>query len=234
MPCSLLFVEGYTVKLVEDRFHVDGFPDAVKLISISDLVPNRSRELSDIASCRLDLVFAKACLDSLRTAQNPSPVLQDALWRGAIIYYCKCFAQRGSRRPLPYTKILPVIPDSEAQPREIHKYFLALRNRHLVHDENAWLQVLAGAVVAAPGKGYNIEKIICAGFQGQTFDGANFGNLYLLIENALTWVGARFDTLCEDITEELGKLSRETLLSQPDLKYRAPEAKEINSPRSQG
>lgn len=232
MPCNLLCVQRYEVNLVEDKFHIDGFSDAVKLISISDLVPNQSRELSNIASCRMDLIFAKACLDSLRDAQDPSPLLQDALWRGAIVYYCKCFAQRGSKRPLPYTKILPVIPDSQPQPREIHKYFLALRNKHIVHDENAWLQVLTGAVVAVPGRAYNMEKVVCASFQGQTLNDGNFGNLYLLIEHALVWVESRFDTLCNDITEELEKLPRETLLGQPQLKYRAPEAKDVDSPRS--
>ena len=234
VPCNLLSMERYEVRLNEGGFHVEGFPDAVKLISISDIAPKHSRELADIASCRLDLVFAKACLDFLGTADNPSPVLRDALWRAAIIYYCKCFAQSGPRRPLPYTKILPIIPNLEAQPREIHKYFRGLRNKHIAHDENAWLQVLAGAVIASSGKAYNIEKVTCATFQGQTLDDGNFGNLYLLIERALTWAESRFDALCDEVTEELEKLPRETLLDQPDLKYRAPEAKDVNSPRSRG
>lgn len=68
--------------------------------------------------------------------------------------------------------------------------------------------------------------------QGQTLNDENFGNLYLLIEHALTWVESRFDVLCGDISEQLEKLPRETLLSQPDLKYRAPEAKDADSPRS--
>ena len=120
------------------------------------------------------------------------------------------------------------------QPREIHKHFLAFRNKHIVHDDNAWLQVLTGAVVAGPGKGYNIEKVLCTSFQGQTLNDGNFGNLYLLIEHALAWVESRFDTLCEDITEELERLPRETLLSQPELKYLAPEAKDVDSPRADG
>ena len=77
-----------------------------------------------------------------------------------------------------------------------------------------------------------MEKVVCASFQGQTLNDGNFGNLYLLIEHALVWVESRFDTLCNDITEELEKLPRETLLGQPQLKYRAPEAKDVDSPRS--
>lgn len=153
------------------------------------------------------------------------------MWRSAIIHYCKCFAQRGSRRPLPFTKILPVRPDGEPQPREIHKYFLALRNKHVVHDENAWLQMLTGAVIASPDKGYSIERVTCTSFQAETFSDANFGNLYLLIEEALKWVESHCDTLCDNITEELEKLPRETLLSQLDLEYRPPEAEDVDSAR---
>jgi hypothetical protein len=218
--------------MVEGQFHIEGFPDASGCISISDLVPHQSRELANIASCRLDLVFAKACLDFLKTRKNLATLLQDALWRGAIVHYTKCFAQRGSRKPLPYTKILSIIPDSEAQPREIHKYFMGLRNKHIVHDDNAWLQVLTGAVIAAPGKGYNVEKVICTSFQGQTFNEGNFGNLYLLIQETLKWVETRFDTLCDDIGRELEKLPRERLLNESSLKFRAPEAKDVDSPRS--
>jgi hypothetical protein len=127
-----------------------------------------------------------------------------------------------------------VLPNSEAQPRKIHKYFLALRNRHIVHDDNAWLQVLAGAVIASPGKGYNIEKVICTSFQGQTLNEGSFGNLYLLIHEALKWVESRFDTLCDDISKELERLPRERLLSESTLKYQAPEAEDVDSPRSYG
>lgn len=99
----------------------------------------------------------------------------------------------------------------------MHKHFLALGNKHVVHDENAWLQPLTGAVVAGPVKGYNIEKVLCASFQGQTLNDGNFGNLYLPIEHPLAWLEFRFDTLCDDITEQLEKPPREMLLSRPDL-----------------
>lgn len=225
-------MERYEVKMVDGKFHIEGFPDASGCISISNLAPHQSRELENIVSRRLDLVFAKACLDFLKDGQNSSALLRDALWRSAIVHYTKCFAQRGSRKPLPYTKILSVIPDSEVQPREIHKYFMALRNRHVVHDDNAWLQVLTGAVISYPGKGYNIEKIICTSVQGQTLNEGNFGNLYLLIQEAIKWVETRFDALCESIGAELEKLPRERLLSEANLKFKAPEAKDVDSPRS--
>jgi hypothetical protein len=75
-------------------------------------------------------------------------------------------------------------------------------------------------------------RLVAATHRSTTMASATGGNLYLLIERALAWVESRFDTLCDDITDELEKLPRETLLSQPDLKYEAPAAKDVDSPRA--
>ena len=80
-------VERYGVNQIGESFHIDGFPDAVKLVSLDEVSPQRARELSQITSCRVDLVFARSCLDLLRTTQKPSSLVQAALWRGAIVYY---------------------------------------------------------------------------------------------------------------------------------------------------
>jgi hypothetical protein len=52
-----------------------------------------------------------------------------------------------------------------------------------------------------------------------------------LIEKALSWVSSEYDKLCVHITNELEKVARETLLSQPDVTYRAPGSDEIDRPR---
>jgi hypothetical protein len=231
-PCSLVRMENYPIELVDGTFRITGFPDAVKLISFSSLAPSQARELSDIASCRLDLIFAKSCLVFLETADLDQPQLpREALWRAAIIYYCKCFDQTGPRGPLSSTEILPDIPDSDIQPQKVHEYFRNLRNKHLIHDENDWLQVLVGAVIGPAGQSSNVERVVCSTFMGQTLVEANFSNLRRLIENALAWIDSRADDLCEEIAAGLEEVPRETLLSQPDLNYRAPELEAIRSRR---
>ena len=102
---------------------------------------------------------------------------------------------------------------------------------NIIHDENGWLQTLTGAVIASPDKGYNIEKVICTTVEGQSLNQENFSNLSLLIQNALEWVNSEFDRLCQEISRELESTPRETLLNQPNVKYRAPEAVDVHSPR---
>lgn len=213
--------------MTENEFVIDGLPqDTVNVISFAALLPRQTRDLSSVTAHRLDLRFAKTFLDLISGADDAA---RTALWRGAITHYCKCFSQTnktGGRRPL-NSKLLPA-----GLPGEIHSWFMSLRNKNLVHDENAWLQTLAGAAIAGPGKGHNIEEVICSTVEGQFLSPENFGNLTLLIEHALEWTNSEFERLCKEISEELEKVPRETLLSQPNVQYRAPEAGDVHSPRA--
>ena len=104
---------------------------------------------------RLDLTFARRCLKLINETENDG--IRQALWRSAATHYAKCFAQAKStneRKPLHPDKVL-----ERGEARKIHRYFTSLRNKHFIHDVNAWLQVPAGAVVAAPGTGFNVEDI---------------------------------------------------------------------------
>jgi hypothetical protein len=243
-------VQNYNITVVDNsEFHIGGLPaDAEKVISLAGLYPQGSesegvqlgghlarleRELSDIGAHRQDLTFAAQSLEQLAATPDLPPIVQEATWRSAVTHYCKCFAQRGSRKPLPYKKYLPHVQDSDARPREIHKYMISLRNKNLVHDENGWRQVQIGAVISAQGKGYNVEKVVCNAVIAQTLNQGNFGNLFLLLNSALEWTALRFETLCNEIAAELEKLDREALLDQPNLEYRAPIAEEIHLSRAE-
>jgi hypothetical protein len=218
----------YGVRIDEDKAFIDGLPgDAVKVISFAELLPRQARELSSVTAHRLDLSFARKCLELINETDNNN--IRQALWRSAVTHYAKCFAQAKSmdeRKPLHPDKVL-----EPRDARKIHKYFTSLRNKHLVHDVNAWLQVPAGAVIAASGKGFNIEDVICTTFESNSLEQPNYSNLRLLIERALTWIEPEFERLCEEIKAELEEIPRETLLSQPDVTYRAPEADDIHRPR---
>ncbi len=218
----------YGARIDGDKMFVDGLPgDPVKVISFAEILPRQARELSSLTAHRLDLAFARKCLELINETENDG--VRQALWRSAATHYAKCFAQAKStdeRKPLHPDKVL-----ESGNARKIHRYFTSLRNKHLVHDVNAWLQVPAGAVIAAPGKDFNIEEVICAMLEGNSLNQPNYSNLSLLVERALTWIEPEFDRLCKEIKAELEKIPRETLLRQPDVTYRAPEADDIHKPR---
>ena len=224
-------MERYRIGLDGDNFAIEGLPaDVEKIVSIAQLLPDQAFELSSLSGNRLDLNFAKTCLSLINATDSEG---RQALWRAAVVYYCKCFSQtskhnaanqtaseeRTGRKPLSPNKTLK--GDAEGQAR--HAEFISLRNRHLVHDENLFLKALSAAVIASSSKSYKIEKVVCTTIEAESLDQPSFGNLNLLIDRALSWVNSQSDKLCVYITGELEKLPREVLLSQPDLKYQPPE-----------
>jgi hypothetical protein len=217
----------YRIRLINNQFVIDGLPeDAVKVISFRDLLPGHSRNLWSLAAHRVDLNSAKAGLNRINDVEED---LRLALWQTAIVSYCKCFSQtnkQGARKPLEPNKTLDA-----GQPRDIHRWFMSLRNMNVAHDENAWLRALPGAVIAAPDKGHSVEDVICLTFEGQSLKQENFGNLNLLIDSALKWVESEFNKLCTIISDALEKMPRETLIDQPDVTYRPPGGSEVDQPR---
>lgn len=238
-------MEQFGIRIEGNKFVVDGLPEGVvKVVSFSQLLPAQSSQLSSLAGHRLDLTFAKTCLNLINAADGAG---QKGLWRVAVIYYCKCFSQtnkrgtpdqaveadqapsinRPGRRPLDPKKVLR----GDEQGQEVHRYFMALRNKHLAHHENNWLQATTTVAIASPGKGYNVERVMCTTFEANSLEQANFSNLFLLIENVLSWVNSQYDQLCAHIINKLEGMPRETLLSQPNITYQAPKAEEIHLSR---
>ena len=151
--------------------------------------------------------------------------MRESLWRSAIIHYCKCFDHSGKIRAV--ISISNYLPTGNA--REGHQFFIDLRNKHLIHDENSYVQASTGAVIAPEKKDNRVEKVICTSITSITLNNENLGILERLIGEALKWVGPRFDQLCEQITEQLESQPYETLLAQPDMApYQAPTAYDVS------
>jgi hypothetical protein len=218
----------FQITLVDGKFYVGGFPDAAKVIAVSPLVKYLPRQYSDMVLHHSDLKFAQECLATLGTPPATVPLVVDALWQCAVIHYCKCFGQQGeTRAKLPYSQFLPA-----GLPREIHKHFMALRNKHLIHDENAWTQATPMAIVAAKGKRRKIEEVVCTNISAITRETINIDNLNSLIAQALLWVESRIDDLCEEIKAELERHPYEMLLTQPEPEqYYAARAEDVSKPR---
>jgi hypothetical protein len=223
-----LGMQRYGIKLVDSQFHIEGFPEAVKLISTASLVAHLPQQLADMILHHADLRFARECLETLSSPQVNSPLVAEALWRCAIVHYCKCFGKHGSRRVnLSYSKFLPV-----GLPRDIHKYFLNLRNKHLLHDDNAWNQATPMAVVGPAGRNEKIQKVLCVKISGETRNTSNINNLQLLISHALPWVESCVDDLCNKIKIELESHSYDVLLAQHEPEpYYAPVAEDMSKSR---
>lgn len=223
-------MQRFPITLVDGRFHIGGFPDAVKVIATTPLAEGLSRQCADMVLHHSDLKFAQDCLAALSIAQATEPVTAEALWRCAVTHYCKCFGTQGKTRArLPYEKIFPV-----GLPQEVHRHFMFLRNKHIAHDENLWTQATPMAILAAAGKTPKIEEVVCTNITAVTREPIGFSNLSSLLAGALSWVESRIDELCEQVKVELEKHPYEVLLAQPDPKpYYAAKAEDVSKPRQQ-
>jgi hypothetical protein len=217
-------MESYNVsKPNESEFHIDGFPDAVKVISISG---EKAREAADLTSHRSDLNFAAECAEKVRQLPDEHALVRQALWRCAVFHYFKCFAT-GARSPLSKDAIY----DNDSMGLEVFEYFLHLRNKHLAHDVNAYAQCLPGAVLNSRDAPAKIAKIVFLNLVADTLNAGNLSNLGLLIDKAIAWVRERFDLLCNDLTQELEAIPYDTLLSRESVTYTAPTLTAIRKRR---
>ena len=198
-------VERFSVTKTDSGFRIEGFPDAVKVIRISG---PEGKRLSDLALHRADLEFAAQCLEAINHVPDEPSVLRQALWRAAIIHFIKCFGS-SSRFQLSAKKIYR----GNSMALSAFSYFDNLRNKHVVHDENAYAQGIPGAILNRSDKPYKIEKIVCFSAIAETLNQDNYGNLHLLTQAAIAWVAKDFDRLCEAQTKELEVKSYEDLYS---------------------
>ena len=218
-------MEHFEITKTANGFHIEGFPDAVKVLRIAG---KKVRRLADLALHKVDLDFTLECLETINTTPDEAHILRRALWHSAIVHFKKCFGQNKSRFNLDPKIVYKAHPGAF----EPYYYFDSLRNGHLVHDENSYMQCLPGAVLNKKGMDYNIAKIVCLSVVGETLCQENYQNLHLLATRARDWVVARFDDLCDAITRELEPRPYEELLAMEGITYTVPGADDVHKPRA--
>lgn len=216
-------MENLRVTQTVEGLRIEGFPDAAGVISIDG---DRAARLSGLALHRSDLQFADEVLKALNSI-DVSPLAQQALWVSALVHYFKCFGSGVRARLSPEV----IYKSSPPEALEAFSYLKALRDKHFVHDINPYTQCLPGAIISSPEKPYKVEKVVCFSAQAESLESGNFFNLVLLIQNALAWVAAETDKLCDEITKDLEALTREELLARPRLSYSVPAPKDANKRR---
>ena len=218
-------MEHFSITKTAQGFHIEGFPDAVKVLRITG---QKGRRLADLALHEADLDFTLEFLAALNQVPEEQYMLRQALWRSAIVHFIKCFGQSESR----FSLDLKNVYKGDTGAFEPFEYFQSLRNKHLVHDENSYTQCLPSAVLNKKGMDYKIAKIVCLSVIGDTLDQENYSNLHLLATRAREWVVAQFDELCKVLTSELERKSYDELLALDGITYTVPGADDVHKSRA--
>jgi hypothetical protein len=217
-------MEYFSITKTADGFHIEGFPDAVKVLRLSG---PKSQRLADLALHKADLDFALECLEAINHQPEDAYVVRQALWRSAIVHFMKCFGGSESRFSLDAKKVYK----GDGGAFEPFKFFESLRNKHLVHDENSFTQCLPGAVLNKNRMDYKIAKIVCLSVIGDTLNQDNYGNLHLFASRARQWVATQFDDLCNVLTAELEPKPYDDLFAMEGITYTPPGADDVHKSR---
>lgn len=212
-------MDRYAMTQTDTGLHVEGFPEAVKVIRIAG---DKAARVADLALHKHDLEFADACLVELSKIPESAPTLQKALWHAAIISYVKCFGG-GVRTALD----ADLIYGSNALAMEAYRYFRELRNKHVAHDVNAYAQCAPGAAINAAGHEHKVAKILCVSTFAETMQQGSFDNLRSLITDARRAVESEFDNLCNELTQELEAKPHAELLSIESVTCGVPTLQEM-------
>lgn len=216
-------MENFLITKNEKGLHIEGLPDAIKVVCIDN---PEARRVADMALHRYDLSFTLECLEAINISPDKPSVIRQALWHSAIVHYLKCFQGSCARILLAESKVY----NSKAA-LDAFNYFKNLRNKHIIHDENSYAQSLPSAAINDGKKAFKIEKILCMTVIAETLEQANYTNLHSLTTEALKYVEAQSDELCNRLTITLEKESYDDLNNRPSLTVKAPEIKDISKQR---
>lgn len=207
------------------QFDVQGYPDARKVIEITSPV---GKQLADLMGHRSDLQFALASLEAIN--ETPVDLVREALWRSAIIHFTKCFKRSGGRAKLISTDILGDEVTNDLA-HQSFKFVSALRDKHIVHDESPYQQVMVGALLNDGTKPYKIEKVVCVDMVAVALGQETFSNLHTLISQTLAWVESNFDEACAQAATELEAMDFHVLDSMPPPEARVPNPEDAEKVR---
>jgi hypothetical protein len=215
------------VKIALDgAIRIEGFPDAIKIIEITD---EKAKLLADLTLHQSDLLMARGCVEALETLpaldEERLAVISSALWRQAVSLFVKCFGKDARYRLNPER----IYPDKAA--RDSVQFFKDLRDKTFQHDGNSYTQRQVLAPINAGNKPNKIEGIVAINAFFDVRGVENQRLLRQLIECAQRWVANEFDSLRDTIKAELEQLPYEELAGRPPAQLRAPTVDDMGRNR---
>jgi hypothetical protein len=204
-------MENFPLSNRPNGVHIEGFPDAKRSVALKGKF---ARQLAAMALHKVDLERAISYLEEINKTEVA--IVREALWRGAVTDFIKCFMSSASRNALDPKAILGT--DKEAASH--FAFFKNLRNKHIAHDENDYSRCVTCAGINDGTKAFKVEKIFALPIVFIALDQANYNNLHLLIRTTLKWVTNKFDQLCALITAELEEKDIGELLKMPTPNYK--------------
>lgn len=211
-----------------DKIHIDGYPDCVafKLIDSND-----TRQLRDMTLHQVDLRFCLSVLNELvQINLRHESIVASGLWMAAIASFYKCFGSSKARARLFAEDIL----SGQTYHLSVYEYFKKLRDKHFVHDENAYTQVVAGVAINDEHCANKIGDVITSVVVKSTVDDGHVIPFADMVRFVLESVDMVVDGLHHKIAADCERMSRVELLALPDAAFVAAGGDDVGTNRTRG
>jgi hypothetical protein len=136
-----------------------------------------------------------------------------ALWQAALNSTMKCFSGSEARTRLRATDVF----GEGNSVRESFDYLKALRDKHVSHDANDWMQDIPMAIVGTPGYEPKVTGVQCMLLHVSSDTDANVERLRTVIDTAFDWVVQKFDAEKKRIDNALQQWDYDALIALPDV-----------------
>jgi len=204
--------------------------NGVNEIPIVEIDFGEAKKYADFLSIKQDLNFvlkACSCLKKMKKENSEDSLIMESLWATALIKYARCFTS-GKRFGL-NEMILNDLKrvDEEGDLREVHKFYMNLRNKHIAHSVNPFEQVKVGLALSpdnidekkVEGFGYLYMRHVYPSYD----EFHQFGVLTFRIKNRVSDIIKQ----SEEIILKKGKrMSIDDLYNRPRLRTTIPSPKE--------
>jgi hypothetical protein len=189
-----------------------------------------ARRWVDLSLHLSDLEVTLSWLDLLihkHTQQTPEA---DALWTAALTMFFKCFKRSASRSKLDAALVLANEPEEGRAQFEVLQ---ALRDKTVVHDENAYTQGAVLVPIANPdGPVARMGPPAATLFKASTLDDGHISNLRLLTLASITYVNAAIAAASAEVEAYLRTASRVDLVAEGPYLYKSPSVETASQRRS--
>lgn len=169
----------------------------------------------------LELLFHK------HTQRTPEA---DALWTAALTMFFKCFKRSASRSKLDAALVLANEPE---EGRAQFAVLQSLRDKTVVHDENAYTQGAVLVPIANPdGPVAKRGSPVVTLFKASTLDDGHISNLRLLTLASITYVNSAIADVSAEVEDYMCSASRADLVAAGPYLYTSPSVETASQRRS--
>lgn len=189
-----------------------------------------ARRWVDLSLHLSDLEVTLSWLDLLTHKHTQQTPEADALWTAALTMFFKCFKRSASRVKLDAALVLANEPD---EGRAQFAVLQSLRDKTVVHDENAYTQGAVLLPIANPdGPVAKRGLPTLTLFKASTLDDGHINNLRLLTLASITYVNSAIAAASSEVEAYIGSASRADLVAAGPYLYTSPSVETASQRRT--